>query len=118
MTTDDQKSSPELSAQVSQKFKSHMKEKPLQAPQRRPSASMLRTHFSRATISVSSSQGLTSRRRLLLAIRAGSVMKKKPINMEKTDKLKFSVYCLIKLIRAVSVKINYERLNAFFFLMG
>lgn len=33
---------------------------------------MLRTHFSSSAMSVSSSQGFTSRRRLLLAMRAGS----------------------------------------------
>lgn len=44
----------------------------LQAPHRSPSASIVRTHFSSSAMSVSSSQGFTSRRRLLLAIRAGS----------------------------------------------
>lgn len=60
----------------------------LQAPQSKPSVWMLRTLFSISFMSVVSSHGLTSRMMLLLAIRAGSVLKKQLlINIDSSSSL-------------------------------
>jgi hypothetical protein len=45
----------------------------------------LRTHFSNSAISVSSSQGFTSKRILLLAMRAGSEINNKKLMLKKNE---------------------------------
>lgn len=62
----------------------------LQAPQRRPSVSIFRTAFSISFISVSSSQGFTSRMILDLAIKVGSAEHKSiNDNVLRTTELRY-----------------------------